>query len=652
MLTLFRNLLFSRVGIVITFLVLGVIGLAFALGDSTGLRQAAGGAKDGPVLVTVGSKTITAGEIRADIKRIMEANPGISVEQIFAQGGFEQTLEGKINGLAAEEFASGQGLRIGKNLIGSEIATNPNFKGLDGKFDPVIYRDFLSKRGMTEADVDSLVSRGMTMAMLFGPVTPEALGKTPVPALIATPYASMLLERRTGTVAFIPATAVPAGAPISDAEAQAYYTRNIARFTVPERRSVRYAVITLDDMKARAVPTEDEIAKAYKDQAAKFAATEHRTVSQVVLLDQKSGDAFAAKVRGGTPIADAAKALGLDASVTADTNKADYAGQTSAAIANQVFTAANGAVIGPVKTALGWTVIHVDKITQVAAKSLDQARPELVKSLGEQKLPVVATTLREQLAEAIDNNIPLDQIATKFKLTLQTSAPLDAQGLDPDSKTPPAQPDPTVAAVTAYGFQTTPQDAPQMIPIGKDGSFAVVALAKVVPAAPRPLASVTDQVKKEVLLDRQLRQARVFAQAVVDKVNKKVSLSQALSETGLNLPQMQAVSHTRKELLNMKPPTPPLILLFRMPVGTAKMLQAPNQAGWFVVTNNLIIPGNAKGNDTEINAQRAFIAGSVSNELGQQYGRAIRLQVGVKRNEEAINALRAELLGQNGAAGQ
>jgi peptidyl-prolyl cis-trans isomerase D len=375
-------------------------------------------------------------------------------------------------------------------------------------------------------------------------------------------------------------------------------------------------------------------------------------MSQVVLLDQKSGEAFAAKVRAGTPIADAAKALGLDASVVADTDKADYAGQTSAAIADQVFGAASGAVVGPVKTALGWTVVRVDKVTKVAARTLDQARPELVKSLGDQKLPVVVNTLREQLGDAIDNNLSLDDIVAKFKLTFQTSAPLDARGIDPEAKTPPAQPNPTIAAVIAYGFQATAEDAPQMIKIGNDGSFALVKLDKIVPAAPRPLASVSDQVKKEVLLERQLRQARVFAQSVVDKVNKKVALSQALSETGLKLPQMQAVSHTRKELLNMQPPPPPLILLFRMAVGTAKLLQAPNQAGWFVVTSNLIIPGNARGNDAEINAQRAFIAGSVSNELGQQYGRAIRLQVGVKRNEAAINALRAELLGQNGTAGQ
>src|SRR5207237_10077424 len=129
-------------------------------------------------------------------------------------------------------------------------------------------------------------------------------------------------------------------------------------------------------------------------------------------------------------------------------SKAACAGQTTAALGASVFSAASGAVVGPVRPPLGWAVIHLDKITKVPGKTLDQAKPDLVKALTEQKTALAASAMRAQISDAISNNATLDEIAKKMGLTLQSSPALDAQGNDPDSKTtPPAKPDPVRAAL-------------------------------------------------------------------------------------------------------------------------------------------------------------------------------------------------------------
>jgi peptidyl-prolyl cis-trans isomerase D len=467
------------------------------------------------------------------------------------------------------------------------------------------------------------------------------------PASIATPYASMLLEKRTGTIAFIDTRKIPAGAPVTDAEATDYYKRNIARYTVPERRVMRYATVTLDGLKAKSAPTDADIAAAYKAQAAKYAPAETRSLRQVVLLDQKSADTLAAKVRAGTAIEAAAKAVGLDAGLLADQTKATYAGQTSPAIADQVFAAAQGATIGPVKTPLGWAVVHVEKITQNPGKTLDQAKPDLVKELTDQKTQIAASNMRSQISDAIANSATLDEIAKQLGLTLQSSAALDAQGVDPDAKTPPAQPDPVNASLAAVGFQSEVGDDPQVAPVGRDGSFVLAKLEKIVPAAPRPIATVMDQVKKDFLVDRQVKQARAVAVAVVDKVNKGQPLAKALGETGIKLDATKPMAANRGQLVASRQPPPPLVLLFSMAQGTAKMLQAPYKGGWFVIVEDTIERGDARGKPDIVAKMRADLGGTAGDEYAQQFLRAVRNQVGVKRNEPAINALRASLLGQN-----
>ena len=59
-------------------------------------------------------------------------------------------------------------------------------------------------------------------------------------------------------------------------------------------------------------PTDAEIAAAYNGDKARWAARETRTVSLVTVLDQNAANALATKIRGGTPVADAARAAGLE----------------------------------------------------------------------------------------------------------------------------------------------------------------------------------------------------------------------------------------------------------------------------------------------------------------------------------------------------
>src|SRR3546814_13400190 len=103
---------------------------------------------------------------------------------------------------------------------------------------------------------------------------------------------SDLLEKRQGHVGFVPATAVAAGKAPTDAEIATFYSHETARYTVPERRVIRYAVVMPDRVADAAKPSDAEIAQAYSQQKDRFAAKETRTLKQVIVADRAAADAL------------------------------------------------------------------------------------------------------------------------------------------------------------------------------------------------------------------------------------------------------------------------------------------------------------------------------------------------------------------------
>jgi len=656
MLTLIRRITFSKVGVVITMAILVLIAISFGIGGNfTGM----GGGLTGDSVATVGKEDITVSELRrrtdVEMQNIRQQQPNVDVVQFVNSGGVENTLEGIINSTALAQFANLQGMVASKQLVDGRIASAPDFKGVDGKFSQTLYDQFLATGHMSDRQIHdqvalSALTQHIIMPTAGNPQIP-GFGASQVPTGVALPYASLELEKRGGQLGFIPTPAVGKGAPPTDAEIAAFYKRNLARYTVPERRSVRYALVTPDMLKAAATPTEAEIAAAYQKGRALYAATEKRDLAQVVVADQAAATALAAKVKAGAPIADAARAAGLEANALQAVDKAAFAKQSSPEIANAAFSAAKGAVVGPIRTGLGYAVLKVEGIQQIPAKSLEQARPELVKTLSTEKLQLVLTDLHDKIDDAIAHHATFDELIRDNKLTAAVSPPLLKTGTNPDD--PNSKADPAFAQAVAAGFGSEMEDDPQIAPMGPDGSFAVVKLARVVPAAARPLAQIRETVAQDFIIDRAQRASRQVAIDVTARINKGMPIAQALAETKLQLPPLKPISDVERGQANAVPETDPrrgpLMLLFSMKAKSAKMLEAPGKAGWFVLYLDHVQPGNAGSVPQLLEQARSELGQATAREYALQFSEAVRRQLGVKKNAKAIADVKAGLTGRGGS---
>jgi peptidyl-prolyl cis-trans isomerase D len=632
----------SKVGIFVGLALLVVIAIGFAMSDLNSMRPASMGGK-GSSVATVGDDSVTdtvlTERVRSDLQAAAQRQPGIDMAQYIAAGGFDGSLDRAITDVALRQFADEHGLIVSDRYIDGQIASIPAFHGLDGKFDQRTFDQALARARVSKQQLrDDIRRQTVTRLMLA-----RAIESSYMPQQIALPYASLSKEARSGQVAIVPTAALPAVAAPTDQQLQAYYTANRGRYTIPERRVIRYAIVTPAGVAARSAPSDAEVQAAYRSNAARFAATQTRTVSQVVVADQAAAARIAQAVRGGQTVAAAAKAAGLEATTLTGLSKAQLAGRTSPAVADAAFGAQQGAVAGPVRSPLGLVVLRVDAVTQVPGKTLEQARAELVAELTKTKSATALGAVQEKIDAGITDGATFEEIVKDSGLNAQATAPVTAQGVDPLK---PAQPDPALTPILQAGFAAEPGDAPQIVQTAADGTFALVATGDVTRAAPRPLAEIRDQVAGQYRQDQAMKAARAIAQQIVNKINGGTPVGTAIAQSGARLPAPRPVNASRQQLSALGARVPPaLSLLFAMAPKKARLTAAPEGEGWIIVYLDAIQRGDATSDKAAITGVGRELGRLSGNEYAEQFVEAVRRQIGVKKNDAAIARVRSELAG-------
>jgi peptidyl-prolyl cis-trans isomerase D len=638
MLSIFRRGVTAKI-------MLGVLGLAlFALvvtGFGTGgdIGNLAGG---GDRIASTGDEEVTSTEVVDQVNRQLaqarQQQPELDMATFLGAGVIEEVVRQLISSKALLSFAQNLGFSASKTLIDAEIASIPAFHNLAGQFDNTTYQQALQQQGITDQALRDEIRGSLIQRQVLTPLVASAR----VPQSLALQYASLLLERRTGSVGVVPAASMPAGPAPTAAEIQTFYQQNQSRYRIPERRVVRYVPFGLEQVAAAARPTEAEIASAYRANAGRYGAQESRTLSQVVLPTQQAAQQFAAKIARGTSFTQAAAEAGFsnrDINV-GQQNRAQFASLTSPPVANAAFAAAQGAVTPPTQSDFGWHVVRVDAINRTAARPLAAVRPELEKEVSERKQQDALATLITRIEESLADGASLEEVARDNNLQIRETPPVTAAGGIENGQLAPE-----AAPLVKTAFEMTEDEEPVVESLVEGKSFAIVAPGRVIPAAPPPLAQIQDRVRADLIAKRQGDRARTVAAGIVAKINAGTAPAQAFAQAGVALPAPQPVNARRMDIAQGNQVPPPLAMMFSMKKGTAKVLPAPNGAGWFVVHLAQIEAGNAKDQPQLVQSTQQQFSQVVGDEYVAQFLRAVERQEGVKRNEDAVRKVRQQLLG-------
>lgn len=646
----FRRILGSKIGGLLALLFLAVIGLAFAAGDITGHDSFTSmfSGQSSTEVARVGKRAVTANEVqtRAQMffERLREENPNLTIDEFLAQGGLQRVAEELIANRALIAWGDAHGVRISKALVDAEIAGNPAFVDATGNFSEQVFRQMLAQRRVTEQDLRDDILGQLVQQQLLAPIgagarTPEAM---------VVPYAASLLEQRTGLAIAVPSAAYAPKNQPTEAELRAFYTAHPDEFSLPEQRKLRYALVNLARFEGQATPTDAELQQAYKSKADQYKARQERSFSQLILATEAAARDAAAKVAQGQSLTQVASAAGLAASRIDHLDQAALATQTSADIARAAFAAAKGGLVGPVRSPLGWTLLRVEDVRDIAGKTFDQAKADLVAEVRQAKQRQLFSEFLNDLDGKLGEGVSFTELARTNQLTIVETPLLTKEGkvvTDPNY-----QPDATVSALLEQGFAMSEGDDPQVTQVKPDEEAALVAVSDVVAAGPPPFETVKAAVQVAWGLSKGAEQAQKLASQLEQALNKGEDVNAALARLGLASAPRQPLDARRGDINRQGGAIPPpLEALFTLQKGKAKLLPLERDRGFVIVRLDAITPHDPRGDANALTATRGGLANVLGGEYARQFMAAVQQDLGVTRSDAALAAVEKALREANGA---
>ncbi len=609
--------------------VMGLLLASFALWGIPDVFVA--GAKN--TLVEIGKDEITAQDFlrRYDqrLKQIeRQFGQPLDRTQAAALGLPGQTLQEMISERVLDHYARDLGFRASRALMIEALHQMDAFKGFDGQFDRATYELQLRNAGFTPAQFEAELRREMARVQMLS----LFVDWRPAPAVLAEPLFSYAYERRKGTVISVPLPPEDSVEAPSDDDIAKAYEFDKKQFMTPAYRHALVTEISPDSLADPAGITEDELEAAYEERKADYQSPELRDVTVVTFpKDQKDKAAeFARRLAAGEDFATLLSRLTdkkpEDTSL-GDVTESDLAKDYNKQIAEAVFSAAQGDVVGPMASVFGWHVFRINDITPPVERSFAQVKDELRHQLARERAEEKAYDLSTEVEDAIARGAGLAELAERFGLKLHDvwisrDGMLREGGLAPEAARRQIQ---TI-------FSLAPGDPVEFV-TEDNGGFALVEVLDVAEPEVRPLEEVKDRIRANLIAERRLAKAGEKANRLLDSLRAGLAPEEAAKRAGGHVIAPPAIA--RIEMGRGDRLAPNIArLLFELKPGEWAEERAADGNGYVLVRLDEVHPGDPH-DAKQKQAYRdlaAKLADAGANDVVMMLERDLRERYGIEIN--------------------
>ncbi|HEV2615218.1 MAG TPA: peptidyl-prolyl cis-trans isomerase [Candidatus Acidoferrales bacterium] len=333
----------------------------------------------------------------------------------------------------------------------------------------------------------------------------------------------------------------------SDAELSAYFSKNQSKYQVPERRSARYALLDLDQLKKDTQISDADIQSYYHQHLSDYKVENRVHAEQIVFNTLGKTDAEVALVKQqaqkiddqakhGANFEDLAKKYSEDTNTKSKGGDIGWivAGQTAPSFEKAAFSLAKGAVSDVVQTPYSFDIIKVVDREDAHTKSLAEVRDSIVTTLTQEKVNDEQNGLADKMAAAVrqSNRQSIDAVAKEF--SLQTGeTPLV-------TVTEPVGDLGNSAQLQEALFSLRQGELSQ--PISIDRGYIIISVDKIVAGHQGTLAEVRGRVLADFRKEKAEDLAEQRAQDLAKRVKAGDSLDKAAKSLGLTVKSTDPVA--------------------------------------------------------------------------------------------------------------
>lgn len=514
---LFMGLLF--IPLVIGFVLFGVQGY-----------DRSGGADK---VAEVAGKAITRQELdnahRSEVEQRLASMPGLDRAQLESDAARRLTLDRLIGQRVLALAAKDQHVVTSDQRLVRELSQDPAIASLrkpDGQLDLQRYNEALRAQGMTPEQYENSLRQDLAQRQVLAGISASSL----LPAALAQPALGAWFERREVQIArFGPADFV-AKVQVGDADVESYYQANLARFQTPEQADIEYLVLDLDAVARRLTVSDADLRARYEQKLAQLAKDEQRRASHILLTvapDAAAADKAKVKEQAQALLAELkqkparfaelAKARSQDPGSAAKGGDLEFFSRGSMVkpFEDAAFALAKGQISDLVESEFGFHIIQLTDIRQPAKPSFESLRAELERELKQQQSLKAYVEAAEQFGNLVyEQADSLKPAADKLGLSIKTQAGLQRSGPTAAGADALLANPKLLQAVFADDALRSKRNT-EAVEVGPNQLVAARVLQHR-PAATRPLAEVSAQVRQALVQQRALELAQAEGKAKLE----------------------------------------------------------------------------------------------------------------------------------------
>ena len=479
----------------------------------------AGVESSGDVVAKVGTESVTLADVNQQLNEIRQRNPipkqleGLYARQILQQLIFQKEVEYE---------AKRQGVTVSDKEVADRIRQYlpTAYKG-DTPVPISEYTAMVQQRFQMTVPVFETLVRSSLVEEKFRKLITDGISVGP--AEITQEFRSQN-EKVKLDYALIKAEDLAAKLIPDEAEIKAYFDQNKAKYQIPEKRVVRYALLDLIQLRQNAPVTDDELKIIYQQNIKQYEVpnrvhAEHillmtvgKTDAEVDEIKKKAADILAQAKKKGANFEELAKKYSEDPGSKAKGGDLGWLvqGQTVAEFEKAVFSLGKGETSDLVRTKYGFHIIKVLDRETAHTQPFEDVKNAIRTPYVLTKADKLADSQADQISSDIrqSNKVSLDDIAQKYHLTTAETRPVSASEPVLELGNTPE--------VKDQIFHLKPGQL--SLPLRTDRGYVVLALKQIVPAHQGTLEEVHDK----IMADLKQQKAVQVAQSKAAELEKRV----------------------------------------------------------------------------------------------------------------------------------
>jgi peptidyl-prolyl cis-trans isomerase D len=367
-----------------------------------------------------------------NIERLRRQMPNVDVRLLETPEMKRETLDGLVRDRVLLTTAAKMHLVPDDARLQRLFVTDPQFAPLRNP-DGSVNRELLAAQGMSSQMLEQQLRQDFGMQQVL-----SVVGQTSfVPPAVGAISLDALLQRREVQLQRFDSAAYLGKVAPTDADIEAYYTANEARFRAPERARIEYVVLSLDAlMKGVTVPEED-LRRYYTENASRYTQAEERRASHILVKVDAGASAAekqAAKARAEellaqlrknpASFADVARKESQDPGSAAQGGDLDFFGRgmMTKPFEDAVYAMKAGEISNVIETDFGYHIITMTGVRGGEKAPFESVRAEIEaevrRSLAQRKYAEAAEQFTNTVYEQPDS---LQPVIDKLKLDKQTA---------------------------------------------------------------------------------------------------------------------------------------------------------------------------------------------------------------------------------------